>query len=242
MNYKDVIIPEKIENYKEQHRIMYITLNSIIFDISFLEACVELQDNELNNDWITIKILHKNIFENLVLKIYKCFFDNSGTDSTNILRFKNNVVRKFLKKEYRRDVIEQINNISLPTDFINRQEQLRDNIFSIRKDFVAHRLLQTNDNAIVDLNEIKMMFEYGCNLFHVLSFEPQDFYSFIEGDGYDFFKEINYTYKSVRKFIKTSFLTSNYITKIDCQFDDYCDETIKRRLQTIIDDLNTNGE
>lgn len=240
MNYREVIRPEYIEEYKEQHKIFYRALSSMIFDISFLEACVELQDRELNSDWITIKFLHRNIFENLISKVYRCFFDNSGRDSITLFGFKNNVVGRFIKEEYRTPIVEDISKLSMEYgDFTKRKMDLAQNLLAIRRSFVAHRLLITEDDAVVDLTEIKILVEYGQRLFQTLSFEPRDFYSFAEGDGYDFSKEIEYTHKSTREFIKTSFLTSKYIAKINCELQDDCDDAIKDRIYAFIDDLNT---
>lgn len=243
MNYREVIKSEYIEEYKEQHRIFYCALSSMIFDISFLETCVELQDHELDSDWITIKFLHRNLFENLISKVYKCFFDNSGKDSITLFRFKNNIVHRFIKEEYQTQILDNISKLSSEyDDFTKRKTNLEENLLALRRSFVAHRLLITDDDAVVDLREIKMLVEYGQKLFQTLSFRPLDFYSFAEGDGYDFSKEIEYTRQSLSKFIKTSFLTSKYIAKIDCELQDDCDDAIKERICAIISDLNTKKQ
>ena len=231
----------EIEKYKEQHKIFYNALNSMIFDIAFIEACVDLEDRKLCNDWITIKILHRNIFENLISKVHRCFFDNTENDSITLFQFKNNVIGKFLKPEYRNEIRDITKKVSLTfDDFKNRKKVLETNIRFIRHHFIAHRQLTIENAAIADLNEIKMLVEYGQLLFQTLSFGPLDFYSLMEGNGYDFSKETDFLHKSTQQFIKTSFLTSKYITKIHCDFDDTCNDSEKQRLQTIIDDLNSN--
>lgn len=53
MSYKEVIFSDKIQEYIELHRLMYRTLNSMIFDISFIEACNKLQDMDMHSDWIS---------------------------------------------------------------------------------------------------------------------------------------------------------------------------------------------
>ena len=48
MNYKDVIIAGYIDDYKEQHRIFYQALSSMLYDIAFLQAGFDLQDWEIH--------------------------------------------------------------------------------------------------------------------------------------------------------------------------------------------------
>lgn len=243
MNYKEIIKEEYIGEYKEQHKIFYAVLNSMMFDISFIEACVELQDDELNSDWITISFLHRNVFENLISKVFRCFFDKGGNNATSLYKYKNNVIGRFAKEEYRKEIIDKVNKISMGCeDFNKRKNELERNLLSIRHGFIAHRLAITNDEAVVDLSEIKLLVKYGQHLFQALSFEPRDFYSFVEGDGYDFSKEDEFVHGLTRHFIKMSFLSSKHITKIECTFKDDCEEFIKERIQVIIDDLNKQTE
>lgn len=240
MNYKEVIIPEKIEEYKKQHKLFYQSLSSMIFDISFIEACCELQDADLDYDLITIKFLYRDLFENLISKVYRCFFDNSGANSINLFNYKNNVIGAFLKSEYKQTVIEQIALLPIEdVEYKKQKDELGRNVFSLRREFIAHRLLSTSDTSQVDLKDIKKLVEYGCQLFQTLSFEPRDFYSFFEGDGNDFSKEFKYTYESTRRFIKNSYLSSKYITNINCQISEECDETIKKRIESIVNELNS---
>ena len=241
MNYKDVIVEEYIENYKEQHRIFYHTLSSKIFDMSFLKACVDLQDRELCSDWITIKFLHRDLFENLLSKLYRCFFDNSGNDSTNIFLFKNKVLSFYLKEEYRQEVRETVKLLSISSyEYKPLIDRLEKNVVGLRNGFIGHRLLNAPEECEVDLNDIRKLVESACALLQALSFETRDFYSFVEGDGYDFSKEFAYTESSTRKFIAHTFLTSEYITKVNCDFDEDCPKNVKGRLESIIQIINTN--
>ena len=240
MNYKDIILEQYIEDYKEQHRIFYHVLNSMIYDIAFIQNAYDLQCWEICYDFITLKMLYKNIFENLISKVYRCFFDNSGNSSTNILKFKNNVLRRYLKEEYRQTIVEDIKRLPIESkEFKARFEELRYNYNSIRNGFIGHRLLDAPDDALVDLEDVKQLVEYGCELLQALSFEPSDFYSFTEGDGVNFSKEIETTKSLSYDFIIHSFLTSRYITKLECEIDEFCPEDIRERLEKIIQKINT---
>lgn len=241
MYYKDVIEQQYIDDYKKLHRIFYSTLSSMIFDMAFLKECVNLQDNELNSDWISVKFLHRDLFENLISKVYRCFFDNTGTDSTNIFIYKNRVSGTFLKEEHRgeiRNTLKGLNIFSL--EFKPTLMRLERNIVALRNGFIGHRLLNASDGYEVDLTDIRKMVDYACELFQALSFEPCDFYSFFEGDGHDFSKEFFFTENLTKKFIAHTFLTSKYITKINCEFDETCPEDIRIRLEKIIQTINTD--
>ena len=240
MNYKDVIIAGYIEDYKEQHRIFYQALSSMLYDIAFLQAGFDLQDWEIHYDVITLKMLHRNVFENLISKVHRCFFDGTG-NSTSILRYKNNVLGKYLKEDYRQQIRENVKALPIESSgYKSKLKELKENCGAIRNGFVGHRLLDASDNAVVNLDEIKQLVEYGCELFQALSFEPHDFYSFIEGNGFGFDDEIKTTDKLSRNFIFHSFLTSRYITRISCEFEEYCPKDIREKLDTVIQKLNTD--
>ena len=241
MNYKDVILEEYVDSYKEQHRIFYSTLSSMIFDMAFLQSCVDLQDRELYSDWITVKCLHHDIFENLISKVYRCFFDNTGTDSTNILTYKNRVSGTYLKSEYREEIKNKIKELPISSiEFKPTLIRLEKNVVALRNGFIGHRLLNASDACAVNLADIQKLVKYACELHQTLSFEPRSFYSFIEGDGYDFSKEFAYTDKSTHSFIAHTFLTSKHIKKINCEFDEDCPKDVKERLETIIQTLNSD--
>ena len=234
MNYKCVILEQHIEDYKEQHRIFYHTLNSMIYDMAFLQTAYDLQDWKIHYDFITLKMLHRNILGNLITKVYRCFFDYSGNSSTNILKYKDKVLGQYLREEYRQLVINNVKQLPKV-----RFEELRSNYKSIRNGFIAHRLLDASDDPVVDLKDIKQLVKYGCELLQALSFEPSDFYAFTEGNGIDFSKEIETTKSLSYNFIMHSFLTSNYITKIECEVDELCPKDTRERLEKIIQELNT---
>lgn len=241
MNYKNVILEEHIENYKEQHRIFYSTLSSMIFDMAFLQACVDLQDRELYSDWITVKCLHHDVFENLIAKVYRCFFDESGRDSTNIIKYKSRVVGTYLKEEYRQEMKDKVKALYIFSDeYKPKYNKLKENAVALRNRFIGHRLMNVSDECEVDLADIRKLVDYACELHQTLSFEPRSFYSLVEGDGYDFSKEFAYTEKSTHDFIAHTFLTSKHIKKINCEFDEDCPKDIKERLEAIIQTLNND--
>ncbi len=241
MNYKEVILEEYVDSYKEQHRIFYSTLSSMIFDMAFLKACVDLQDGELESDWITVKFLHRDVFENLISKLYRCFFDNTGADSTNILMYKNSVLRTYLKEEYRQEMRDKVKTLDIfSSEYKPIFNKLKENIVALRNRFIGHRLLNVSDECEVDLTDIRKLVEYACELHQVLSFEPREFYSFIEGDGFDFSKEFSYTEKSTHNFIAHTFLTSEHITKISCKIDRDCPKDVRKRIKAVVKELNSN--
>ena len=142
MNYKDVIKPEFISEYIEQHKLFYRTLSSMIFDVSFIESCLDLQNSELNSDWITVKFIYRNIYENLIIKVSRCFFDNSGRDATNLFRFTNRVLSDFLRPEYKENVLQMIATTGFEDkEYRRKQETLNTNVLGLRDVFIAHGLL-----------------------------------------------------------------------------------------------------
>lgn len=241
MNYKEVIVEQKISDYIAIHKHLYRTLSSMIFDISFLEACVDLQDPELESDWISVKFLHRDIFENLITKTYRAFFDNHGPDTTNLFKFKNLLLREFIKPEYRQTILETIRALPIESDeFKPRKVLLERNLLELRSGYIAHGLLNASDTACIDLRDIRQLVEYGCEFFQKLSFEPRSFYSFFEGDGFDFSKEFAFTHASTRNFIKYHYLSSQYISGIQCEFTEDCSPKTKEKLLQTIGELNSS--
>lgn len=239
MNYKDVIIAERLEDYIASHKKLYRTLSSMIFDISFLEACVELQDHDLDYDLITIKFLHRDVFENLITKLYRGFFDNSGQHTTNLFKFKNQVLREFIKPEYYDTIFKSICELPIESAEYKPYKQLLErNILGLRAGYIAHGLDNPSDSATVHLKDVRKLVEYGCELFQKLSFEPKGFYSFFEGDGYDFSKEFSYTGTSTRSFMKYAILSSKHISNITCQVRSDCDTATKEKIDKLVSDIN----
>lgn len=68
LNYKEIIVETEIEKYKKIHKMLYRSLSMMIHDISFLYATTEFDFFELDSDWISINILHTDIFENLITR------------------------------------------------------------------------------------------------------------------------------------------------------------------------------
>lgn len=243
MKHSDVIKPEFIEQYVETHKMLYSTLSIMISDISFIEACINLQDGELGTDWISIRYLYRSIFETLILRTYRCFFDNSGKDSTNIFKFKNDIIADFLKDEYRDKVKGNIKELKIEDKIYKKSvlPNLKKNVSCLRDKYIAHGILN-DDTAEVNLQDIKELLNNGCELFQALSFEPKNFYTFFEGDGYDFSREIAYTQKSLENIIKYTMLSSNYIKSINCTFAPDSNEYVKKRMGEIVDEINRAKE
>lgn len=53
MKHSEVIKPEYIDRYVDIHKMLYQTLSIMVSDISFIHACVELQDHDIQADWIS---------------------------------------------------------------------------------------------------------------------------------------------------------------------------------------------
>lgn len=150
---------------------------------------------------------------------------------------------KYLKEEYRQQIRDNVKVLPIESsEYKSKVKEFKENCGAIRNGFIGHRLLDASDNAIVDLDEIKQLVEYGYELFQAVSFEPRDFYDFTEGDGFDFSKEVKTTDSLSRNFINHSFLTSRYITKISCEIDGHCSKDVRDRLELIIEKLNTDRE
>ena len=106
----------------------------------------------------------------------------------------------------------------------------------------AHILVSKQSVVLsVDLQDIKELVQNGCQLFQVLSFDPPlDFYSWLEGDGYDFSREFSYTKDFTEQFVKYSMLSSRYIQFITCEFDmEYAEPDVIEAISKIINDINS---
>lgn len=242
MNYREILIEEKVDEYVGMHKHFYRSLSSMIFDISFIQACGNLQNLDIMSDWITIKFLHRDVFENLITKVYRCFFDKSGADAINLFRFKNKVLSDYIKVEYKEKLISMIDAITKADElYQHKLKLLEKNIVGLRDPYIAHSLLDKQVDVVeVDLDDISYVVEKGCELFQVLSFEISDFYSFLEGDGYDFSEEFTYTKNSAELFVKYSMLSSKLIKKIECQYTELCTTDEVERLDSLIKSINDN--
>ncbi len=243
MNYKEAIRLESVDEYKELHKLFYRTLSSMIFDISFIEACSNLQSRtpDINSDWISIKFLFRDVYENLLIKVSRCFFDNSGSDAINLFGFKNKVVGGFIEEKYRCALIKQIAGLPMEDKLYKvKINNLKHNVLGLRDQYIAHGLIaRQSDELSVDLKDIKELVKNGCQLFQVLSFDPPlDFYSWIEGDGYDFSREFYFTKTSTELFVKYSMLSSRKILEIACVYDEYIEKEEREAILKIVADIN----
>lgn len=210
----------------------------MIHDVSFIAACVELEDFDLNFDWITIKFLHQDIFENLIMRTYRVFFDKSGQDVYSLMHFKNCVIGELIKPEYRQQLVDKIRLLPIEDKFYkSKMNAIRDNLVPLRNQYIGHGMLNPSSNEKVDLVDLKELLENGCELFQTLSFNVEDFYRGTS-DGYGFEAEWKYTYSSAKAFIKLSKLSSKYITDVSCKYAKYCPEDVKERIKLVIRELN----
>ena len=243
MKHSELIKPEFIDRYVEIHKMLYRTLSIMVSDISFIRACVELQDHDLQSDWISIKYLHGAVFENLIIKTYRCFFDNSGSDATNLLKFKNSIIGEFLKEEYVDTIKSQMADLRIDELVFRRTifERVEKNVTCLRNQYIAHGLIN-QDEATVDLDDIEELLKCGIELFQKLSFETRGFYTFGEGNGYDFSNEISYTRKSLSNLIRYTMLSSTHISKIICEYDSECEEPVLTKVQKLVEEINISKE
>lgn len=156
--------------------------------------------------------------------------------------FKNQVIGTFLKDQYKQQVVESINMTGFNDRvYKHKLEALKENVLILRDSYIAHGLLvkqNEDEESGVDIRDIKELVEKGCQLFQAISFEPRDFYSWIEGDGYDFSKEFAYTHISTELFIKYVMLSSTHITQIDCQYNEYSTAEEVAKVKSILKDIN----
>ena len=243
MNYKEIIRLESVDEYRELHKLFYRTLSSMIFDMSFVESCSNLQNSnpDINSDWISIKFLFRDVYENLLMKVSRCFFDNSGSDATNLFGFKNKVIGGFIEEKYREEFIKQIAGLPIEDKlYKTKMNNLKRNVLGLRDQYIAHGLIaKQSEELCVDLKDIKELVKNGCQLFQVLSFDPPlDFYSWIEGDGYDLSSEFDFTKKSTELFVKYSMLSSRRIVEIACVYDEYMEKEEMEAIMKIVSDIN----
>lgn len=74
MYYKDVIRPEFWNDYIKFHKLYHRDFCSMIFDVAFIEACSELDYDDIDYQWYTVGQLRRDVYENLLVKLYRCFF------------------------------------------------------------------------------------------------------------------------------------------------------------------------
>lgn len=191
--------------------------------------------------FVSIKYLHGTVFENLIIKTYRCFFDKSGTGGTNLLKFRNSIIGEYLKEEYADIVKSQLIGLKID-DLVFRRttlERVEKKVTRLRNQYIAHGLIN-QDEATVDLDDIEELLNCGIELFQMLSFEPRGFYTILEGDGYDFSKEITYTRKSLSNLIRYTMLSSTHISKIICEYDPECEAPISTKVHKIVDEINNS--
>lgn len=240
LNYKEIIVETEIEKYKKIHKMLYRSLSMMIHDISFLYATTEFDFFELDSDWISINILHTDIFENLITRMYRVFFDNSGNEACSLVGFKCSLIGKMIKDEYKEQILNDIRQLPIESKtYKKKSKKIQDNVIKLRHQYIAHGLISSTDSASVKLVDLKELLEYGCELFQTLSFNVKDFY-IGTSDGYGFEAEWKFTYKSSRAFIKYCQLSSTYISDIYCEYNEYCPKEVQDRLNEIIQELNTS--
>lgn len=248
MYYKDIIKPDKISAYQNLHKIIYRALSSMIFDLCFVENGYAMSQTYKNTrpDEISRSLIFRDMFSVLILKTYKAFFDNSGIDSTNLLKFKNKIIGTFVKDEYRYSILTEISNCRISDNsYKSKLESIKTNTFKLRDTVLAHNLNVPSGSDSVYLPDIRELLENGCELFQALSFRPLDFYSWIEGDGYDFSREFTYTKELTRRVWEYFYLSSDYIQKIDG--DIYVEyftvpEESQKELSVLIESINKGKE
>ncbi len=240
MNYKEVIIPEKLKEYIEMHKLFYRTLGSMIFDISFIESCCDLNEKGVETDEITLHALYKDVFENLLIKVYRGFFD-SGREATSLFLFKNKVLNEYISDTYKNTLITQIRLLPIENrKYRNKLENIRASVRELRNQYLAHGLIEKqSEDVVVYLADIKELVEKGCELYQVLSFDPPlDFYSWVEGGGTDFKEEFLCTRELTDHFLKCASLSSSFIKSISCEYVELCEPEEIALYSTNISSIN----
>ena len=237
MKHTDVLKKEYIEEYENTHRMLYRTLSMMISDISYLEAYFKSIDDQFELfDWTSLFHLQTAIFESLIIKTYRLFYDDTYNDNKTIYRFKNKIMGNLINERFKDDLINEINQIPKIDD--HKTEAFKKNIIILRNKNIAHGTIDFN-LAQVCLQDIKDFHKYGCKMFQKLSFEPANFYEEkYDGVGYDFEKENIYTKKAYFELLNYVALSSSYITSIKCDLAPYCDDDVMKKINNIIEEIN----
>ena len=220
----------------------------MIFDLCFVDNGYAMSQTYKNTrpDEVSRSVIFRDMFSVLILKTYKAFFDNSGTDSTNLFRFKNQIVRTFVKKEYHDAVVTDISNCQISnSNYKKKLESIKTNTLKLRDTVLAHNLNVSGSSYSVYLPDIRELLENGCELFQALSFRPLDFYSWIKGDGYDFSREFAYTKETTRSMWEYFYLSSDYVKKIDSDINvenSTTPEESWKELSALIESINKGKE
>lgn len=210
----------------------------MLFDVAYLRISYRMQhpEYELKTSIVSNKIYY-NQFEYLVFKMFRCLFDNKRTNSITLTKFRNNA-NQHIYDEYKSELTTLISKTRWKSpEFKNVFEQANKSVELFRHHNFAHSLLKEATDTIVTIDILEDVILGACELFQALSFEPQDFYSYGEGDGITFEKEKYVLDILIEQYIRTRFLSSDLINNVTCNFND-CDEHIMDKLKKEIELFN----
>ena len=220
IKYTDVILPEYIDKYVEMQKALFLDFNRIVFDIVFLQKALANKElNLLYDSMLVIEKLFGNEFQYLIIKISRCLFD-TGTDVITLPRFKNRIIRDFIKPEYKQDVCDIVKNSRWNSDEIKDTiSRVKISISGFRNHYLAHNLEGQTEELTIPLDDIEAVFNAATELFSLLSFETGDIYSPVPTDGRTFSDEKQALSEFCDRFFDYQYLSSPHVQNISYRLD-----------------------
>jgi len=167
----EVILPEYIKDYDNGLAFFYselITINTNIFIINKIRKfrfdlfCAP-------DDCTFFHMVINNFFEYSLIIISRLFKD-TGKDCFTLPKFKNKIISKYIKPEYRIKFKQRIKNLefqNLTSDILNR-------IFDLRNKRLAHNLEEyikdIKNIGLINYSELEKLRDCANQLFESLSF------------------------------------------------------------------------
>jgi hypothetical protein len=189
MRYQDVIKPEMLDEYIYCHKKFFYEMTNINADLFLLEKIYSFpfKDLYLHYEELFYSLIADNTIQYLGIKIYRILEDKSN-DVKTIRIFRNDLMRKYLKEEFKEDVKKRIKASGLEDKAIaDIAQRIRD----LRVDFFAHRnekYFQAgfSEEKVVTFDDIKTLVLKLNDFFKAISFDVEDKYNkAIDGDYYD---------------------------------------------------------
>jgi len=243
-SYKDVIGKECLAEYEEQRNSLIQIMSSLIIDNIYIKQSFEKQWNRkweidiVNID--TASQFYIICISHLVIKLNACIFDNAGTDVITLLKFKNNVVNKWIKKEYHEELLFCISQAKWNDDIYKKKvEQMKGDISDFRDKTLAHNLLKGSD-VIISIYDLIEIYTAACELLETLCFGKFTIEGVFQNSMlHDYFKkEKDATEESVRKYRNAAVIYSDLIKDVIVEPKDGLTEDEKKSFESIKEHIN----
>lgn len=171
LSAKDVITPEYLKDYEDGMGFFYselVTLNTNIFIINKIREfpfdlfCVP-------DDKIFFSMVANNFFEYSVIIISRLIKDSSSNSFT-IRKFKNRIIKDYIKPEYREAFKDRIKN----SKFEHAMNDILDRIQDLRNKRIAHTIedyvKDTKNIGRINFKELEKLRDSINSFFDSLSF------------------------------------------------------------------------